>query len=151
MAKVIVLRPFVFSSPVVPGARNKIAKELKITPDRDPVSKDWVPTEVELPDDVAAHEWISEQFADGCIEHPDKTKARIAAVAAKQAQEVEANQRIIQQAEAAMARSSGATEVKAVREEDVEKELNTPVHELKPAQGKDVDTPVNPPKGNKGK
>lgn len=143
MPHVIVLRPFVFTYPAK-DKRQKLATELKITPDRDPITKDWAPTERELSDEIADHPWIREHHADGCIEHPEKTKARMDEVAEKRAAETKAAAKIIADAEAALARAGrGAAAVKPILEGDLERELDTPVNELQAARGSDIDKPIN--------
>lgn len=143
---VVVLKPFVFTFPPK-SRREKLATELKVVPNRDPVTKDWVPTERELPDEVAEHEWVSQQFADGAIERPEKTQARMEAAAEKHKEEAAAAQKIIEQAQAALARMTKTAEATQVREEDLTRELETPVSQLRAQQGMDLDAP---PKG-KGK
>ncbi len=142
---VVVLRPFVFTFPPK-EKRQKLATELKITPDKDPVTKDWVPTPRELPDEVVTHPWIQEHYADGCIERPEKTQERMNAIESKQADDRKAAARIIAEAEAALARAGRSTEIKQGREADVDRDLNTPVNELQAKQGQDIDQPIGTPK-----
>jgi hypothetical protein len=142
---VIVLRPFVFTFAPIHG-HQKLATELKITPERDPLTKEWKPTERELSDDILAHPWISEHFADGCIERPEKTKERMEAAQAKKDAEIKASAKIVADAEAALARASRGTQIKQGREADVQRDLNTPINQLRSRQGDDIDQPIGPAK-----
>jgi hypothetical protein len=132
--KVIVVRPFVFSAQPSPGQR--LVSELRIAPVKN-ADGAWLPTEVELPPHVAEHPWIKTDFADGCIERPEMTAERVAREKAKKKAEDEENTKQLALAQQAMKRATGATVAKAT-EEDVARDLNTPVNELRANRGKDI-------------
>lgn len=138
--KVILLRPFVFSSP--PRGNERLTREQKFTPQKDPQTGQWIPTEIELEDHVAGHEWISEHYADGCIERPEVTAKRVEEVEARKKKQAEDNALQLAKAENAMVRAGAVTPIK-INDEEVEKELNTPVNQLKGKRGSGIDTPVN--------
>lgn len=137
MGKVVtLLKPFVYSKPARPGSR--LPTETHFHP-RKGENQTWLPTEVEIPDEIHADPWVSEDFADGAIESPEVAERRKAAVAAKVAKDAEANERIRKQAEQAMNRARGNAGVRKVNKEQLEKDLNTPVNELGAARGADID------------
>lgn len=132
----ILLKPFTFSRPPFEGA--KLPTETKFTPDRDGQGR-FIPTEIELPDDVANHPWIQKSNADGCLESEEQTEARIKAEQTAQAKLSAENALALANANAAMARARGAQEkVVEVNEAALQKELNTPVSQLQSAQGVDI-------------
>ncbi len=135
---VILLKPFVFSPPAEIGVR--LTKEIKYTPEKDATGK-WTPTEIELPDEVAAHEWIAESYADGAIERPEVTAARAEAEKKRLEKVEEDNALQLAKAQQAMNRSKVTTKTVDMNNEDVQKELNTPVNELKGNRGKSIDKP----------
>lgn len=134
---VTLLRPFVFSSPPK-DEHHKLPREQWFKPQKDAATGDWVPTPVELPDDVANHPFIAEHYADGCIERPEITAERVAALQAKRQQEDEVNARELRKAEEALKRASGTHEVHKAIDEDVERQLNTPVNQLNAQQGQGI-------------
>lgn len=136
--KVILLRPFVFSSPAI-GEHAKLSREQKFLPQKNSQTGEWIPTEVELPDEVAEHPFIHKEFADGCIERPEVTAARIKAVQAKLDVEKVISDRELQKAEDALKRASGSHAVHKVNEDDVTRQLNTPVNQLGAQRGKSID------------
>jgi len=140
---VILLRPFTFSYPSTGGENHRLPREQKFAPLRDKETGGWLPTEQELPDEVAEHSFISEHFADGCIERPEVTKARIEAAQAKVTKEKEDNARELKKAEDALKRASGSHAVHKITEAKVEQQLNTPVNEIGAKQGADIDKPVD--------
>jgi hypothetical protein len=123
-----VLKQFTFSVRP-PSGRNGAA-----------VEKVFHKGEHEIPEEMAAHPFISEHFADGCIERPEQAKARAEAAAVKAQQTAEEAARVNRLAEAAVARltAQAATTTKASKEE-IERELNTPVNLLKTTQGGGID------------
>lgn len=138
--KVIVLKPFVFSHPAKENER--LTKEVKFVPNKDKNGK-WVPTETELPDNIAEHEWIANSYADGAIERPEVTAAR-AEVEKKRLEKVQEDNKIqLAKAEQAMNRAGASKKAVDFNDADVQKELNTPINELKGARGKGIDKPVN--------
>jgi len=137
----IILKPFVFSVPPKKGSR--IATELRFTPSKDPQTGKFIPTEIELPKEVADHEWIREQHADGHLERPEVTKQRIDELAKRVKRQEAEDKRILQQAEAALARTQANAGTGAQNTEALEKELNTPVNELQAKQGADADKTVD--------
>lgn len=139
--KVTLLRPFVFSTPAV--GEQRVPREQKFTPHKDPHSGAWIPTEIELPDEVAKHDFIKVHFADGCIERPDVTAARVEAEQKARKKRDEDDARELQKAQDALRRASGAHEVHQVNEKDVERQLNTPVNKLGAEQGQGIDKPVD--------
>lgn len=139
--KVTLLRPFVFSTPATGGQR--MPTELKFTPRKDAHSGSWLPTEIELPDEVAKHDFIKVHFADGCIERPEVTAARVEAEQAARKKKDEDDALQLQKAQDALRRASGAHEVHQVNEDDVARQLNTPVNKLGAEQGRGIDKPVD--------
>lgn len=139
--KVTLLRPFVFSTP--PVGEQRVPREQKFFPNKDAHSGAWLPTEVELPDEVAQHDFIKVHFADGCIERPEVTAARVQAEQAARKKKDEDDALQLQKAQDALRRASGAHEVHQVNEKDVERQLNTPVNKLRAEQGKGIDKPVD--------
>ena len=139
--KVTLLRPFVFSTPAVGGQR--IPGEQKFIPHRNIQTGEWIPTEVELPDEVAKHDFIKVHFADGCIERPEVTAARVEAEQKARKKKDEDDARELQKAQDALRRASGAHEVHQVNEDDVARQLNTPVNKLGAEQGRGIDKPVD--------
>lgn len=140
---VILLRPFTFSYPSAGGEHHRLPRDEKFTPLRDKETGGWLPTEQELPDDVANHSFITEHFADGCIERPEATKARMEAAQAKVDKAKQDNARELQKAEDALKRATGSHAVHKVTESKVTSELNTPVNEIGAKQGADVDKAVD--------
>lgn len=128
MKTINVLKQFTFSVRP-PAGRNGAATE-----------RVFLPGEHEIDDDVAAHPFISEHYADGCIERPEQAAKRAEAAAVKAEQTAAEAKRVNQLAEAAVARltANAATTTKASKEE-IERELNTPVNLLKGAQGAGID------------
>jgi hypothetical protein len=118
--------------------------EVQYTPQRRG-THGWNPTEVELPDDVATHPWVADDFADGAIESPAQAAARVTALVAEKDRNAEDAARINAQAEQAMRRATGNAVVRKASSSDMEKELNTPVNELGAQQGKDIDSPPAEP------
>jgi len=134
--KVVLLRPFVYSHRPTSGSR--LTTETKFLPDMNKQTKAWEPTETTIPDDIWSDPWVSEQYADGAIERLEVTKNRMQMAHDRLQEELEANAKIVQQAEAAFARAQGAANVKQQRENTVADELNTPVNQLKNQQGADI-------------
>jgi hypothetical protein len=139
--KIMVVKPFVYTLPPK-HKREKLATEVKIVPNKDPVTKEWAPTELEIDDEMASHPWIKDDFADGCIERPEVTKARIDALDEKHKKEVQEAQVVIKQAEAALARAGSRTKTDAEHKSDLERDLNTPVNQLRSDRGSDIDQPI---------
>jgi hypothetical protein len=117
MPTIRVKKTFVYSRP--PKEGEKLA-----------VERTFLPGEHEIDDEMAAHPWIAEHFADGHIESPAEAKARAeaaeaaATVAAAEAAQVQAL------ADAAVARMAVGRGEEASKD-DIEKELNTPVSKLR--------------------
>jgi hypothetical protein len=139
--KVILLRPFVFSSPG--NAEQKLGTEQKFIPNKDARTGEWIPTEVELPDEVANHDFIKVNFADGCIERPEDTEARVKKEKDIQKKKVEDDSRELRKAEDALNRASGSHAVHQANENDVSRQLNTPVNKLGAEQGEGIDKPID--------
>lgn len=132
---VVLLKPFVFSPP---AGKSRIAQEVRFTPNKD-ANGNWVPTDTDLPDEVAGHEWIKDHYADGAIERPEATAKRAEAVAARLKQQQDDNAIQIARAEQAMTRAGLARKPVDTNDANVQKDLNTPVNELKGNRGADVD------------
>jgi len=139
--KFTLLRPFVFSTPAV--GEQRVPREQKFAPQKNAQTGEWIPTEVELPDEVAKHDFIKVHYADGCLERPEVTEARIKKEQEARKQKEEDDARELQKAKDALRRASGAHEVHQVNEDDVARQLNTPVNKLGAEQGKGIDTPVD--------
>lgn len=135
--EVILLKPFVFSPKAAEGQR--LTQEIKFSPEKDPRTGAWAPTKIELPDEVAEHEWVSEQYADGAIERPEVTAARAEAEKKRLEKVQDDNAKQLLKAEQAMHRAGGATKAIDLNSAEVQKDLNTPVNELKGARGKGID------------
>lgn len=142
---VILIKPFVFSPPASEGAR--LTKEVKFFPEKDS-NGNWVPTEIELPDDIAAHDWIKDHYADGAIERPEVTakRAQVSAELLKKKQDDNALQ--LAKAEQAMVRAGVSRKPVDTNDADVQRELNTPVNQLKGERGADVDKTAGKLKAN---
>lgn len=142
--EVILLKPFVFSRP--PAKGQKLSQEFRFTPRIDPEAAKsgsphrWLPTKVEIPQFVADHPWVKEDFADGAIENPKVTQERLAAVEKAAEEERKKNAKIIKQAEDAYRRSTAGAQVAKERGKATEDELNTPVNQLGRLQGADIDS-----------
>lgn len=139
--KFTLLRPFVFSSPAV--GEQRVPREQKFTPQKNAQTGEWIPTEVELPDEVAKHDFIKVHYADGCLERPEVTAARIQKEQETRKQKEADDARELQKAQDALRRASGAHEVHQVNEQDVARQLNTPVNKLGAEQGQGIDKPID--------
>jgi len=139
--KVTLLRPFVFSTPAIGDQR--VPREQKFAPQKNVHTGEWIPTEVELPDEVAKHDFIKVHYADGCIERPEVTAARVKKEQETRKQKDEDDARELQKAQDALRRASGSHAVHQANEDDVARQLNTPVNKLGAEQGKGIDTPVD--------
>ena len=84
-----------------------------------------------MPDDIAAHDWIKDHYADGAIEHPEVTadRAQVYAELLKKKQDDNAVQ--LAKAEQAMVRAGISRKPVDSNDADVRRELNTPVNQLK--------------------
>ena len=139
--KVTLLRPFVFSTPAV--GEQRVPREQKFTPQKHPHTGEWIPTEVELSDEVANHDFIKMHYADGCIERPEVTVARVTKEQETRKQKDAEDERELQKAHDALRRASGSHAVHQANEDDVARQLNTPVNKLGAEQGKGIDTPID--------
>jgi hypothetical protein len=139
--KIMVVKPFVYTLPAR-HKREKLATSVPFTPNRDPVTKEWAPTEIEIDDEMASHEWIKRDFADGCIERPEVTQARIDALEEKRKKELDEAQVVIKQAEAALARAGSRTKTDGEHKADLDRDLNTPINQLRGDRGSDIDQPI---------
>lgn len=136
--EVILLKPFVFSPKAAENQR--LTKEIKFSPEKDSRTGAWVPTKIELPDEVAEHEWIAESYADGAIERPEVTAARVEAEHKRLEKIKDDNAVQLAKAEQAMNRAGAGRKVVDMNDDDVKKELNTPVNVLKGNRGKGIDS-----------
>jgi hypothetical protein len=71
MPRIHVLKPFVFSRPATEG-RSAFPRHQSFAPGNDGKGRDY-----EIDDAMAKHPWIAEDFADGAIERPEDTQARL--------------------------------------------------------------------------
>lgn len=135
------IRPFVFSMPA--AGKQRMPGEKKFPLQRNAQTGEWIPMEIQLTDEEAKHDFFKVHFADGCIERPEVTAARVEAEqkARKKRDEDDALQ--LQKAQDALRRASGAHEVHQVNEDDVARQLNTPVNQLGAQQGRGIDKPVD--------
>lgn len=138
---VTLLRPFVFSRPAT--GRGGLATEQKFRPQWDDHVKQWIPTEVDLPDDMCDHPFIAEDYADGCIERPAATEARLGAVKAKKDSDDELGRRELKKAEDALRRASGSHEVQQRASVSQAEQLNTPVNQLQAQHGAGISKTVD--------
>lgn len=118
MAKLRVLKPFMFTHP--PDEHTRVTAESR-----------FLPGIHDVPESVANHPWIK-AGADGKIESEAQAKAREAAEAVRAEEAAVDDAVVTAKAQAAIGRVAAAEAVnsKATREE-IERELNTPVSELK--------------------
>lgn len=137
-----VLKPFVFSKPA--AEKGRVPTEIKFHPERDPETGRWKPTDLELPDEVAAHPWVALDFADGAIESPAQAAERAKVLAAQKIAADTAAEKINKQSELALARATGKAAVDAAAGAAVVSDLDTPVNVLAAKSGHDVDTPNGP-------
>jgi hypothetical protein len=122
MARIRVLKPFMFSSPAQPGQ--------KLTTERF-----FGPGEHEVDDDFLLHPWIRDTNAEGRIESPAQTKARIEKqVADAKAATIEADIATAN-ANAAFARIKAAEPGAKASAKEIEAELNTSGADLRAKQG----------------
>lgn len=135
---VTLLRPFHLSFPST-GEHHRLPREKKFAPRRNLQSGEWIPTEVELTDEEANHPYIKDHWADGCIERPEVTAARVQAAQEKQRKEDADNAKELRKAEEALKRATGAHDVHKAAGTATDKELNTPVNELGASRGKSID------------
>jgi hypothetical protein len=132
----VLLKPFVFSRPAVSG---RLSETVKFVPQKDPDTGAYIPTEIEMEDEIAEHPWIREHFADGCLESPERTQQRLAVAQAKKDKANKDAAKIKKQSEEAFRRATGGAEVKKTSDQELQKALNTPVNELAAARGKGID------------
>jgi hypothetical protein len=119
MAKLIVLKPFMFTHPSQDHIR--IAHETKFVPG---IYHD-------VPSEIADHPWIK-AGADGKVETAAQTGARLKAEAKIKKDQDAANAIATAEAEAAVGRIAKAEAASSQRSAaEIEAELNTPVNELK--------------------
>jgi hypothetical protein len=105
----------------------------------------------EKPEDAVmlAHPWICEQFADGHIESPDQTRARLKAEEARHAEVRERQQALLREAEMLSGRMRAAMESQARAQgqagDDLQSELDTPLNQprRRGTQATGLDTPLN--------
>lgn len=137
MPKITVLKPFGFSR------KPKDGQGL-------PLEQTFRPGDHEIDDEMAAHPWIANHFADGCIETPEATAARTKLAADKAAQAATDAEQARIVAEAAFARLNVVHARGTLDSEEAAKDLETPVGTLTAKQGVGIDmqnpelnTPVN--------
>lgn len=128
MARLHILRPFVYSSQPSPG--HKLPRERHFKKGHIEISDD---------DPMLADPWITKHFADGAIETPQAARARADAAAQDAERATQEAQRATASAEQALARA-GTSHVSRVNETQLQKDLNTPTNELRGRSGSDVDT-----------
>lgn len=119
MPTIKVLKSFVFSTPVPHGVNGPA------------IEKRYTPGVHEINDEMWNHPWVSKSLADGCIESPQQTLAR-AQLEKEAAKKAEDNAiQATAQAEAAFARLKSNGPGATASKEEIEKELNTPVNQLR--------------------
>jgi hypothetical protein len=126
MPTIRVLKPFVFSTPVPQGVNGPAIEKVYLKGDH------------EISEEMWNHPWIKGTLAEGRIESPKQTLAR----AQKELESAKESKKVADeataQANAAFARLQAAVPGNLASKEEIEKELNTPVSQLrrKGAQGK---------------
>lgn len=114
-----VLKPFVFSTPVPEGVNGPA------------VEKVFTKGDHEISDEMWNHPWINKTLAEGKIESPAQTLAR----AKKELETSQESQKTADaataQANAAFARLKAALPGTTASAEEIQKELNTPVSQLR--------------------
>lgn len=131
MAKIKVLRPFVFSTPAKQGSNGPGDEKM------------FTVGEHEVSDDFLAHPWIRDTYAEGKIEAPHQTRARVEKELADAQQAVAESQAATAAAEASFARLKAAEPGVTASAEEIQEELNTPVNILKVRPRPGITTPVN--------
>ncbi len=134
--KINVLKPFVFSAP--------LEKDQRL-----PTERLFTVGEHEITEEMANHPWIKNTHAEGKIESPEQRVKRVKEQKVKA--DADAAQAAIAtaEAEAAVRRATTAQPVLTASAEELEEELNTPVHVLRERgpggkkSGGRIDTPVN--------
>jgi hypothetical protein len=119
MPTIRVLKPFVFSTPVPDGTNGPA------------VEKFFGVGEHDVPDSMWKHPWISKTLAEGRIESPQQALARAKKdieIAEKAKETADA---ATAQANAAFARLQSNSPTATASAEEIEKELNTPVNQLR--------------------
>lgn len=96
--------------------------------------------------ELLAHPWIT-SYADGAIESPPETLARLQAEAAKASEVHERQQALLRETEVMTARTIAALGSQGRGQdqagEDLQTELNTPLNQLRPDLAAQLDTPLN--------
>lgn len=114
-----VLKPFVFSTPVPQGVNGPA------------VEKVFTKGDHEISDEMWEHPWIKDTLAEGKIESPKQTLAR----AQKELETAQQSKKFADdataQANAAFARLQANQPGAVASKEEIEKELNTPVAQLR--------------------
>jgi hypothetical protein len=141
-ARLFVLKPFYFQKEGVtlPGNPRKFETGEHLL---DP--KDWRDAA------VLAHPWICEQFADGDIESPAKTRARFEAVVARDEEREQRQRALLRETEMHNARMCAAMksqhQAQGQTGADLQSELDTPLNQPRAggrqAAASDLDTPLN--------
>jgi len=84
--------------------------------------------------EVLTHPWICEQFADGCVESPEQTRARVQVEARQEAERSAAAQKrfeaVQREADLALQATIRAAQSEAAAIEDSQSALNTPLNKL---------------------
>jgi hypothetical protein len=125
MPTIRVLKPFVFSTPVPDGINGPAVEQVFSKGDH------------EISDEMWNHPWIRKTLAEGRIESPKQTLARAAKELEAATESKKVADEATAQANAAFARLQAAIPANNASKEEIEKELNTPVSQLrkKGAQG----------------
>lgn len=127
MPKIRVLKPFTFSHP--PHGRQRVTDEVK-----------FLPGDHEVSDDIANHPWIK-SGADGRIESAQQAAVRTEREAVVAAQNKLDADTANAHALAAVARLNAAQPGAKATAEEIETELNTPIHQK--GAGTDADKPLS--------
>jgi hypothetical protein len=79
--------------------------------------------------EVLAHPWVSRDLADGAIESPERTAARLKAEEEKNAAEVKRREQLQAEADAALERAQVAAEKQGEAGANVQSDLDTPLNQ----------------------
>jgi hypothetical protein len=119
MPTIRVLKPFVFSTPVKEGTNGPAVEKVFNKGDHD------------ISDEMWEHPWIRDTLAEGRIESPKQTLARAQKELELAQQTKKTADEATNQANAAFARLQASVPTNNATKEEIEKELNTPVNQLR--------------------
>lgn len=154
-----VLKPFTF---LVPVHRHREGGLTSITSnERRFVVGEYLLNEENADDAVLlGHVWIHRDFADGCVENPNRTRERLTRESASAKAEDERRASLLKEAEKALGQAEVMAENQRQAGQDVEDDLNRPLNQPRQAKGtagkkvdpaklnEELNTPINKlPKG----